>query len=163
MTISVGDKLPEATFRTVTANGPANLTTPEIFSGKKVVLFGVPGAFTATCSNQHVPGYVENYDTLLANGVDSIAVVSVNDHFVMDAWAISTKAKGKLLFLADFDGSFAKASGLDVDLSGVGLGVRCQRFSMIVDDGTVTNLNIEPAPGQAIETGAVRILEQLQA
>ncbi len=162
MTIRVGDTLPEATFRTVTADGPANLTTSEIFSGKKVVLFGVPGAFTATCSNQHVPGYVENYDTLLANGVDSIAVVSVNDHFVMDAWADSTKAKDKLLFLADFDGSFAKATGFDVDLSGVGLGIRCKRFSMIVDDGTVSNLNIEPAPGQAIETGAVKILEQLQ-
>lgn len=161
MTIAAGDKLPEATFKTVTADGPANLTTADIFSGRTVVLFGVPGAFTKTCHNQHVPGFVENYDMLRAKGIDTVAVISVNDHFVMDAWADATRAAGKLLFLADFDGSFARATGLDLDLSAAGMGVRFTRFSMIVDDGKVTALNIEPKAGQAIETGAVKILEQL--
>ena len=161
MTISVGEKLPNATFKTVTADGPADLTGAEIFAGKKVVLFGVPGAFTGTCTHQHVPGYVDNYDVLLARGVDTVAVVSVNDPFVMEAWSKTTKAKGKILFLADWDGSFAKSTGLDVDLAIAGMGLRNKRFSMIVEDGTVTTLHLEPKSGQAIETGAAKILEEL--
>lgn len=161
MTISVGDKLPDATFKTVTEEGPADISVGDIFAGKKVILFGVPGAFTATCHNQHVPGYVENFDTLMAKGVDTIAVVSANDHFVMDAWADASNAKGKIRFLADWDGSFAKQIGLDLDLAMAGLGVRYQRFSMIVEDGTVTALNVEPSPGQAVESSAAKILEQL--
>ncbi|MEZ5810753.1 MAG: peroxiredoxin [Rhizobiaceae bacterium] len=161
MTIAIGDKLPEATFKTVTADGPANISTADIFAGKKVVLFGVPGAFTKTCHNQHVPSFIENYDVLRARGIDTIAVVATNDHFVMNAWADATKAAGKLLFLADYDGSFARATGLDVDLSAAGMGLRYTRFSMIVDDGKVAALNIEPKSGQAIETGAIKILEQL--
>lgn len=162
MTIVAGDRLPDATFKTVTADGPTNVKGADIFADKKVVLFGVPGAFTNTCHNHHVPGFLENFETLLAKGIDTIAVVSVNDHFVMDAWAKATGGKDKILFLSDWDGSFAKAIGMDVDLAAAGLGLRVKRFSMIVDDGVATTLNIEPVPGQAIETGAAKILEALQ-
>lgn len=159
--ITVGDKLPEATFKTVTADGAKSLTTAEIFGGKKVVLFGVPGAFTPTCSNNHLPGYLENHDAIVARGVDAIAVVAVNDHFVMDAWARATESNGKILFLADGNADFVRAAGLDMDLSAGGLGTRSKRFSMIVEDGTVTALNVEDAPGQAVESGAAKLLEQL--
>lgn len=161
MTISVGDKLPDATFKTMTDEGAKDLTTSEIFGGKKVVLFGVPGAFTPTCSNNHLPGYLENHDAILARGVDQIAVVAANDHHVMRAWASFTGGQGKLLFLADGNANFAKATGLDLDLSAGGLGQRYKRFSMIVDNGVVTALNIEDSPGQAVESGAAKILEQL--
>jgi peroxiredoxin len=161
MTISIGNKLPDATFKTITVDGTKTVTTSDIFSGKKVVLFGVPGAFTPTCSNNHLPGYLENHDAIVARGVDTIAVVAVNDHFVMDAWSRSTGADGKILFLADGNADFVRAAGLDVDLTGGGLGTRSKRFSMIVDDGKVTALNIEDAPGQAIESGAAKLLEQL--
>ncbi|PSJ61430.1 peroxiredoxin [Pseudaminobacter soli (ex Li et al. 2025)] len=161
MTISVGDKLPEATFKTMTAEGAKTLSTADVFAGKKVVLFGVPGAFTPTCSNNHLPGYLENHDAIAARGVDTIAVVAVNDHFVMNAWAQATGAGGKILFLADGNGDFVRAAGLDLDLSAGGLGTRSKRFSMIVEDGKVTALNIEDAPGQAVESGAAKLLEQL--
>lgn len=161
MTISVGDKLPEATFKTLTADGAKSLTTADIFAGKKVVLFGVPGAFTPTCSNNHLPGYLENHDAILARGVDTIAVVAVNDHHVMGAWARFTGGEGKILYLADGNGEFTKSVGLDADMSGGGMGVRSKRFSMIVDDGRVTTINLEGSPGQAVESGAARILEQL--
>jgi peroxiredoxin len=161
MTISVGTKLPEATFKTMTADGAKSITTAEIFSGKKVVLFGVPGAFTPTCSNNHLPGYLENHDAILARGVDTIAVVAVNDVHVMGAWARFTAGEGKLLYLADGNGDFVKSVGLDLDLSGGGMGVRSKRFSMLVDDGKVTALHIEDAPGQAVESGAAKLLEQL--
>ena len=159
--ITVGDKLPEATFKTVTADGAKSMTTVEIFGGKKVVLFGVPGAFTPTCSNNHLPGYLENHDAIVARGVDAIAVVAVNDHFVMDAWARATESNGKILFLADGNADFVRAAGLDMDLSAGGLGTRSKRFSMIVEDGKVTALNVEDAPGQAVESGAAKLLEQL--
>jgi peroxiredoxin len=161
MTISVGERLPDATFKTMTADGAKAVNTAEIFSGKKVVLFGVPGAFTPTCSNNHLPGFLENRDAILARGVDTIAVVAVNDHFVMGAWEKFTGGEGKLLYLADGNGDFVRAAGLEADLSGGGLGLRSKRFSMIVNDGKVTALNIEDAPGQAVESGAARLLEQL--
>jgi peroxiredoxin len=161
MTIAVGDKLPEATFKTRTEDGVKDTTTAEVFAGKKVVLFGVPGAFTPTCSNNHLPGYLENHDAILAKGVDSIAVVSVNDIHVMTAWARFTGGEGKLLFLADGNGDFAKAAGVDMDMSMGGLGLRSKRFSMIVEDGVVTTLNIEDSPGKAVTSGAAAILEQL--
>jgi peroxiredoxin len=161
MTISVGDKLPEATFKTMTADGVKEITTAEIFPGKKVVLFAVPGAFTPTCSNNHLPGYLENHDAILARGVDTVAVVAVNDVHVMGAWARFTGGEGKILYLADGSGTFAKALGLDIDLSGGGMGLRSKRYSMIVDDGTVTTLNVEDSPGKAVESGAAKILEQL--
>jgi glutaredoxin/glutathione-dependent peroxiredoxin len=161
MTIAVGQKLPEATLKTLTADGAKNVTTDEFFSGKKVVLFGVPGAFTPTCSNNHLPGYLENRDAILARGVDQIAVIAVNDHHVMTAWSRFTGGEGKIEFLADGNGDFIKALGLDIDLSGGGLGLRSKRFSMIVDDGKVTALNVEDSPGQAVESGAAKLLEQL--
>jgi peroxiredoxin len=161
MTISIGEKLPQATFKTMTADGAKNITTDEVFAGKKVVLFGVPGAFTPTCSNDHLPGYLENHDAILTRGVDTIAVVAVNDHHVMGAWARFSGGEGKLLYLADGNGDFVRAAGLDADMSAGGLGVRSKRFSMIVEDGTVTALNLEGKPGQAIDSGAARILEQL--
>ena len=161
MTISVGDKLPQATFKTMTADGSKEIGTADIFAGKKVVLFAVPGAFTPTCSNNHLPGYLENRDAILARGVDTIAVVAVNDVHVMGAWARFTGGEGKILYLADGSGAFAKALGLDIDLSAGGMGLRSKRYSMIVEDGTVTALNIEDKPGQAIESSAARLLEQL--
>ncbi|WP_442578644.1 peroxiredoxin [Mesorhizobium sp. ASY16-5R] len=161
MTISVGDKLPEASFKVLTADGAKSLTTADVFSGKKVVLFAVPGAFTPTCSNNHLPGYLENHDAILARGVDTIAVLAVNDLHVMAAWARFTGAEGKILFLADGNGDFVKSIGLDLDLSAGGLGLRSKRFSMIVNDGKVETLNIEDAPGQAVASGAAKLLEQL--
>ena len=161
MTIAVGQKLPDATFKMLTADGANNVTTGEFFAGKKVVLFGVPGAFTPPCSNNHLPGYLENHDAILARGVDKIAVVAVNDHHVMTAWARFTGGEGKIDFLADGNGDFVKALGLDIDLSVGGLGLRSKRFSMIVEDGKVTALNIEDSPGQAVESGAAKLLEQL--
>ncbi|QPC94133.1 peroxiredoxin [Mesorhizobium sp. INR15] len=160
MTISVGDKLPEATFKTMTADGAKEVTVAEIFSGKKVVLFGLPGAFTPTCSNNHLPGYLENHGAILARGVDTIAVVSVNDVHVMGAWATFTGGEGKILYLADGNGDFVKSVGLDGDFSGGGMGLRSKRFSMIIDDGKVTALNIEVERG-VDQSGAAKILELL--
>lgn len=147
MSIQVGDRLPEATFTTMTAEGPKPLTTAEVFAGKKVVLFSVPGAFTPTCSKQHLPGYVKQADDLKAKGVAAIACLAVNDVFVMDAWAKSQGADGKVLMLADGNAAFTKEIGLELDASKYGMGTRSQRFSMIVDDGVVSTLNIE-APGK---------------
>lgn len=160
MTISVGEKLPEATFNTMTADGAKSLTTADVFSGKTVVLFGVPGAFTPTCSNNHLPGYLENHAAILARGVDTIAVVAVNDQFVMGAWANFTGGEGKLLYLADGNGDFVRAAGLQADMSEFAMGTRSKRFSMIVKDGVVTALNIETKSG-VNESGAAKILEQL--
>jgi len=161
MTIQMGDKLPDATFKTMTDEGAKDLTTADLFAGKRVVLFGVPGAFTPTCNNNHLPGFLENRDAILAKGVDTIAVVSVNDHHVMAAWARFTGGEGKIVFLADGNGSFVKAAGLDIDLSAGGLGVRSKRFSMIVEDAVVNALNIEDAPGKAVASGAAALIEQL--
>ena len=163
MAIQVGDKIPSATLKYLSPEGPKDITTDELFRGKKVALFAVPGAFTPTCSNNHLPGFLENYDAILGRGVDTIAVTAVNDHHVMAAWARFTAGEGKLLYLADGNGAFAKAAGLDVDLVAGGLGLRNKRFSMIVDDGKVTTLNIEEAPGKAETSSAARILEQLGA
>ena len=161
MTIEPGQKLPDATFATPGEDGVKEITTAELFGGKKVVLFGVPGAFTPTCNNNHLPGFLENHDASLAKGVDTIAVVAVNDVFVMQAWARFTSAEGKIVFLADGSANFVKAAGLDIDLTARGLGVRSKRFSMIVDDGVVTTLNIEDVPSNAVASGAATLLEQL--
>ncbi|MBX3571470.1 MAG: peroxiredoxin [Mesorhizobium sp.] len=161
MTIAPGDKIPDATLKTMTSEGAANVSTGDFFAGKKVVLFGVPGAFTPTCSMNHLPGFIENHDAILAKGADAIAVVSVNDHHVMNAWAKASGGEGKITFLADGSADFAKAIGLDNDLSKAGMGTRLKRFSMIVEDGVVKTLNIEEAAGKAEISGAARILEQL--
>lgn len=161
MSIAVGDTLPQATFRVMTENGPAAKTTEEIFSGRKVVLFAVPGAFTPTCHKNHLPGFIEKADEILAKGVDAIAVTGVNDVFVMDAWAKSTGGSGKIEFLSDGNGDFAKALGLALDGTGFGLGTRSQRYSMIVDDGIVRAVNVEDSPSKADVSGAENLLKQL--
>jgi peroxiredoxin len=161
MTIKVGDRIPDAKLKTMTEDGARDLATADIFGGKRVVLFGVPGAFTPTCSNNHLPGYLENHDAIIAKGVDTIAVVAVNDHHVMGAWQTFTGGAGKILYLADGNGDFIRAMGLDADFSGGGLGMRSKRFSMIVEDGTVKALNIEDAPGKAVASGAATLMEQL--
>ena len=158
MTIETGDRIPEASLMVVTDDGPAEMTTQELFAGKKAVVFGLPGAFTPTCSRNHLPGFLENRDTILARGVDDIICVSVNDHHVMKAWASHMGALGKIRFVADWDAGFTKALGLDAEL-GV-LGLRSRRYSMIVDDGVVTTLNVEEDRG-VTSSGAAVMLEQL--
>ncbi len=161
MAIAPGEKIPSISIIEATADGPAEVSTDQFFAGKKVVLFGLPGAFTPTCSMNHVPGYVENYDALLAKGVDEIAVVSVNDHFVMQAWAKSTKAVGKIHFLSDWGAAFVKAMGLDKDLSAGKLGIRSVRFSMLIEDGVVQFVNVEEVAGQTTLTSAAAMLAAL--
>lgn len=161
MTIAVGDSLPHVSFKTMTAEGVKELSSADIFAGKKVVLFAVPGAFTPTCSKTHLPGYVANYEAIKAKGIDTIAVTSVNDAFVMDAWSKSAGADGKVLFLADGSAAFATAIGVTVDLTAAGLGIRSQRLSMLVDDGVVKELNFEDKPGVAEMTGAACMLKQI--
>ena len=161
MTIKVGDKLPQATFRVMSADGPVAKTTDELFKGKKVVLFAVPGAFTPTCHKNHLPGYLEKAADIKAKGVDAIMVTGVNDVFVMDAWSKATGGAGIIDFLADGNGDFAKALGLSLDGSGFGLGTRSQRYSMVVEDGVVQALNVEEAAGKADLSGATAMLEQL--
>ena len=161
MAISVGDKLPDTKLFYMADDGPAEMQTSELFSGKKVVLFAVPGAFTPTCHMNHLPGYLENAAALKAKGVDEIAVVSVNDVFVMDAWKKATKGDGKITYLADGSGTFAKAIGMDLDLDGFGLGLRSKRYAMVVDDGKVATLNIEDVPSSATVSSAESILEAL--
>lgn len=146
MTIQAGDKIPACTLKTMGDKGPADITTDEIFSGKKVVLFAVPGAFTPGCSITHLPGYVVNADKIKAAGVDTIVCMAVNDAFVMGAWGEAQNAQ-ELLMLADGNGEFTGALGLELDGTGFGMGGRSQRFAMIVEDGTVSHLNVETGPG----------------
>jgi peroxiredoxin len=143
MAIKQGDKLPAGKFRTMGAEGPKEISTDEIFKGKKVILFSVPGAFTPTCSKQHLPSYLNNYDKIKAQGVDTIACMAVNDAFVMDAWGKDKGVGNKILMLGDGNGEFTKAIGLELDGSKFGLGMRGKRFSMVVNDGTVEKLNID--------------------
>ena len=146
MSIQVGDKIPACTMKVMGAEGPQDITTDDIFSGKKVIMFAVPGAFTPGCSMTHLPGYVVNADKIKAAGVDSIVCMSVNDAFVMGAWGEAQNAE-EIMMLADGNGEFTSALGLELDGTGFGLGHRSQRFAMIVDDGTVTHLNVEPGAG----------------
>ena len=161
MTIAVGDKLPEATFKVRTPEGLKDVTTQELTAGKKVVLFAVPGAFTPTCHAKHVPSYLENLDALRAKGVDAVACVAVNDAFVLDAWGKAVGSDGKLMLLSDGNATFTKAVGLDFDGSGFGLGTRSKRYSMLVENGVVKALNIEESPGVMEVSGADRILAAL--
>ena len=161
MTIKEGDKLPEVTLHHMTENGPTPITTSELFSGKKSVLFAVPGAFTPGCSMQHLPGFVSNSDEILSKGVDQIVCLSVNDAFVMDAWGKDKGTGDKILMLGDGNGDFTKAAGLTMDGSGFGLGSRSLRYSMIIDDNSITKLNLESNPGEIAESSAESILGQL--
>lgn len=160
MTIKVGDRMPSATFMTMGKDGPQPLSSDELFKGKKVALFGVPGAFTPTCSVKHLPGYVKNADKFKVKGVDTVACVAVNDVFVLEAWRKSEGVGDTVKMLADGSGDFAKAAGLTFDLSGRGLGVRVQRFSAIVDDGVVKSLNVEE-PGAFEVSDAEKLLAQI--
>lgn len=161
MTIQVGERLPSVTFRAMTDDGPRERPSDDVFKGRKVVLIAVPGAYTPTCTLNHVPGYLANADAIKAKGVDAIVVTSVNDPFVMGAWEKSVGADGKLEFVADGNGDFAKAIGLELDGTGFGLGLRSKRYSMIVEDGVVAAINVESAPGTADASGAEAMLEQL--
>jgi len=160
MTIQVGDKIPSVTLKHMSADGPADITTDELFGGKKVVLFALPGAFTPTCSAKHLPGFVQKAGDLTGKGVDTIACLSVNDAFVMGAWGKDQGVGDDVLMLADGNGDFTKSIGLELDASGFGLGTRSQRYAMIVDDGTVTTLNIE-SPGAFEVSSAEAILAAL--
>ena len=146
MSIQVGDTLPPCTMKVMGTEGPQDISTDEIFGGKKVVMFAVPGAFTPGCSVTHLPGYVVNADKIKAAGVDSIVCMAVNDAFVMDAWGKAQNAE-EIMMLADGNGEFTTALGLELDGSGFGLGHRSQRFAMIVDNGVVSHLNVEAGPG----------------
>ncbi len=159
MAIKTGDTVPSCTLKTMGKEGPTDITTEEIFGGKKVVLFAVPGAFTPGCSLTHLPGFVVNADKIKARGVDTIACMAVNDAFVMDAWGKAQNAE-EILMLADGNGDFTAALGLELDARGFGMGRRSQRFAMVVDDGVVTRLNVEPGPGVDVSS-AEKILEQL--
>jgi peroxiredoxin len=163
MAIGVGDRLPDATFKVRTADGLKDMTTSEIFGGKRVVLFAVPGAFTPTCQAKHLPSYLQHHEALTAKGVDKIACVAVNDAFVLDAWAKAGGVGEKVLMLADGNAQFTRAVGMDFDGSGFGLGTRSKRYSMLVEDGTVKALNVEEAPGVMEVSGADRILASLAA
>ena len=161
MTIAVGDKLPDATFKVRTSEGLKDLTTQDLTAGKKVVLFAVPGAFTPTCHARHLPSYLENLDALKAKGVDTVACAAVNDAFVLDAWGKNAGADGKIVLLSDGNATFTKAVGLDFDGSGFGLGTRSRRYSMLVQDGVVKALNVEDSPGVMEVSGADTILAAL--
>ena len=156
MTISVGDKLPDATFMEMTANGPEPRSTEDVFAGKTVALFAVPGAYTPTCSAKHLPGFVEKQGDLAAKGIDDIVCPSVNDVFVMGAWGKDNGVEGKVRMLADGNGAFAAAIGLEMDGSGFGMDQRSQRYSMLVVDGTVKELNVEQ--GGAFEVSSADYL-----
>lgn len=158
--IKVGDHVPSATFTVMGEGGPQPKTSDDIFKGKKVAIFAVPGAFTPTCSAAHLPSFVNNAAALKAKGVDAIACVAVNDVFVMDAWGKAQGAAGKVDMLADGSGKFAAALGLTVDLTERGMGVRSKRYSMLVDNGVVKSLNIEENPGIEL-SGADNILKQI--
>jgi peroxiredoxin len=160
MTISTGDRIPAATFKKMTAAGPVELSSDALFSGRTVALFSVPGAFTPTCSAKHLPGFVDKADDIRAKGVDEIVCTAVNDAFVMSAWGVSAGTDGKVTMLADGNGDFVRALGLEMDGRGAGMGMRGQRFSMLVKDGVVSQLNIEE-PREYKVSSAEHLLGQL--
>lgn len=160
MTIQAGDKIPQCTLKVMGKEGPQDITTGDIFGGKKVVLFAVPGAFTPGCSLTHLPGYVVNADKIKAKGVDTIACLSVNDAFVMDAWGSDQKAGGKVMMVADGNGELTQKLGLEMDGSAFGLGTRSQRYAMVVKDGSVAALHVEE-PGAFEVSSAEAVLKVL--
>ncbi|MGA2190656.1 MAG: peroxiredoxin [Steroidobacteraceae bacterium] len=160
MTIKAGDKMPQGTFTRMTTDGPKKITTDELFNGKTVVLFSVPGAFTPTCDAKHLPGFIEHADELRKKGVDTIACTAVNDVFVMNAWGKAAGVGDKILMLADGNAEYAKALGLELDAKGYGMGVRGQRFAVIVKNGVAAHLNVE-APGEFKVSAADYVLKQL--
>jgi peroxiredoxin len=160
MTIKAGERVPSATLKQMTKDGPANVTTDQLFGGRKVVLFSVPGAFTPTCHAKHLPGFVEKFDQLQAKGVDAVACLAVNDVFVMDAWGKASGVGDRIVMLADGNAEFTRALGLELDASGFGMGTRGKRFAMVVDDGVVQQLHVESA-GEFRVSSAEHVLGQL--
>ena len=160
MTIKVGDKIPSAKLQHKTKDGVQTITTDELFKGKKVVVFALPGAFTPTCSAKHLPGFMNNFNELKAKGVDTVACLSVNDAFVMSAWGKDQNVGDKVMMLADGNGDFTKAVGLTMDGTGYGMGLRSQRYAMVVDNGVVKKLQIE-APGAFEVSSAEAVLKAL--
>ena len=161
MPIQIGQSLPHAVFRTPGADGPVNRSTEDVFKGKRVVLFAVPGAFTPTCHKNHLPGYLDKIDEFKAKGIDAVAVVSVNDVHVMGAWANVMQNNNRIEFLADGNGEFTAAVDMVLDGRGGGMGERSKRYSMLVEDGVVKILNVEDSPGKADLSGAENMLKQL--
>ncbi len=161
MSTKIGDPIPSASFQVMTSSGQEVVTTDELFGGRTVVLVAVPGAFTPTCHNHHIPGFLDNLQVLKEKGVDEVAVVAVNDVHVMGHWAKVSGGEGKLAYLADGNGDFARAIGLDVDLAIAGMGVRSRRYAMLVKDGVVMQLNVEQQPGVADISSAAHLLAQL--
>jgi peroxiredoxin len=160
MTIKIGERVPAGTFKVMSEKGPTDLSSAELFGGKRVLLFAVPGAFTPTCDARPRPGYIEHFEALRAKGIDTVACLSVNDVFVMNAWAKAGNAVGKVVMLADGNGEYARALGLELDARGFGMGQRVQRFAMVVEDGVVRQLHVE-APGQFKVSAADYLLAQL--
>jgi peroxiredoxin len=160
MTIKAGDRMPAGTFSHMTKDGPQKITTEQLFKGKKVVLFSVPGAFTPTCDAKHLPGFVQHADKFKAKGVDTVACMAVNDVFVMSAWGKHGNVGDKVLMLADGNGDYAKALGLELNATGFGMGVRGQRFALVVKDGVATHVDIE-APGEFKVSAAEHVLTQV--
>ena len=161
MTIKPGDRLPDAKFTVMGADGPTAKTINDVFSGKKVALFAVPGAYTPTCHKNHMPGFVDRVDEFKAKGIDTVACTAVNDIFVLTNWANDSGAVGKIEMLADGSGDFAKAIGLDIDLSGFGLGLRSKRYAMLVDDGVVKALNVEDSPPVVDKSSAANLCSMI--
>ena len=161
MTIKPGDRLPDAKFTVMGADGPTAKTINDVFSGKKVALFAVPGAYTPTCHKNHMPGFVDRVDEFKAKGIDTVACTAVNDIFVLTNWANDSGAAGKIEMLADGSGDFAKAIGLDIDLSSFGLGLRSKRYAMLVDDGVVKALNVEDSPPVADKSSAANLCSMI--
>lgn len=160
MTIKAGDKMPTGAFKTKTADGPKEITSDALFAGKTVVLFSVPGAFTPTCDARHLPGFVQHADAFKAKGVDTLACMAVNDMFVMGAWGAHSNVGDKVLMLADGNGEYTRALGLELDARGFGMGMRGQRFAIVVKDGVATHVNIETG-GEFRVSAAEYVLEQL--
>ena len=161
MTISVGQTAPHGKFKLITADGPTDVEAQDLFGKGTVVLVGVPGAFTPTCNDNHVPGYLENVDAMKERSVDAVYIISANDHHVMRAWEKSLGSAGKVHMIADWDASYAKALGLDMDASAFGLGMRAKRFSILMKDGKVAAVNAEDNPGQVSNTSAAAMIEAL--
>ncbi len=157
----VGDRIPKVTLMRATPEGPQPVDSEDYFRGRRVAVFSVPGAFTPTCSARHLPGFIEKANEIKAKGVDAIVVTAVNDVFVMDAWTKQSGCEGKIEYLADGNGEFAKAVDLTVDASGNGLGVRSKRYAMVVEDGVVKTLNVEDSPGKAEVSSAENLLKAL--
>jgi peroxiredoxin len=161
MAIKVGDKVPSGSFGIMQSSGPGSMNSADLFNGKTVVLFSVPGAYTPTCSKTHLPSFVQSAAALKSKGVDTVACLAVNDVFVMDAWGKGAGADGKVLMLADGNATYTKALGLELDASGFGMGIRGQRFAMVVKNGVVDKLMVEPSAGQCTISGGESILKSI--